>query len=228
MPKKQITISALVIILIAGGILLLDKIGDKSSKDGLEQPFLEIEEEALFQNMSPEVARILKEKVQILSLLAQDETMLSAIGACPENLEMSEEEILSKDRQWINSQTLEDLGVCLDSEASRTLIAFSEENPEFVEIGLSDKVGLMVALTNKTTDYYQADETWWHKSYNEGNGEVYIDELTYDESAETSSLGIAIPVFGENGETLGIIKAILSVGGLQQELEELNSRSSLI
>ena len=35
---------------------------------------------------------------------------------------------------------------------------------------LTDAKGAVIAATNKTSDYFQADERWWEEAYNNGKG----------------------------------------------------------
>ena len=82
--------------------------------------------------------------------------------------------------------------------------------PGFVEIFVTDRKGLVVCQTNKTTDYYQADEAWWIEAYDEGKGRAAHSALEYDQSAETYAVAVAVPVYEEGSRHLiGIAKGAL-------------------
>jgi signal transduction histidine kinase len=53
----------------------------------------------------------------------------------------------------------------------------------FTEVLITDWWGKLVAATNKTTDYYQADEAWWSACYDQGRGRAVIWDVAFDESA---------------------------------------------
>jgi signal transduction histidine kinase/ActR/RegA family two-component response regulator len=78
----------------------------------------------------------------------------------------------------------------------------------FGEVFVTNKYGANVAQTNKTSDYWQADEHWWQ--YAKQNG-LYVGDIKYDSSANVYSTDIAIILNSENGEFAGIIKAVLNI-----------------
>ena len=106
----------------------------------------------------------------------------------------------------------------MENETAQILTVFQENNPEFPEIFVTDKVGLNVGQTNKTSDYYQADEDWWVKAYNNGTGKTYYGEIEYDESSKSESIALYNPVFNSQREVVGVFKAVLSLSALQREL----------
>ena len=50
---------------------------------------------------------------------------------------------------------------------SETLKALCRDRNDIFEFFVTDKYGALVASSNKTTDFYQADEAWWQKAYAE-------------------------------------------------------------
>jgi len=78
-----------------------------------------------------------------------------------------------------------------------------------VELFITDRRGAVVASTNKTTDYYQADEEWWQRAFNGGLGSVHRTELEYDESSQAQAWALAAPVFDEDGDVQGVIKVVV-------------------
>jgi GAF domain-containing protein/HAMP domain-containing protein len=96
---------------------------------------------------------------------------------------------------------------------------FQEISPDHVELFLTDRYGANIAATNRTTDFYQADEDWWQASYNNGEGNVYIGQPEFDASSQTFAIIIAIPLFGEN-ELAGILRSTLEVNTLFKLIEK--------
>jgi len=66
-------------------------------------------------------------------------------------------------------------------------------------------------MTNKTSDYYQADEQWWQKSYNEGKGRSFHSKVEYDKSAGFWGIALYVPIYDRQQEMIGIIKAFLEI-----------------
>jgi signal transduction histidine kinase len=78
----------------------------------------------------------------------------------------------------------------------------------FGEIFLTNKYGANIALTGKTTDYYQADERWWQAAKEDG---LYVSDVEYDQSSNVYSLTIGVGVNDERRDFLGAIKAVLNI-----------------
>ena len=53
----------------------------------------------------------------------------------------------------------------LENSASRFLREFNNVVTAFREIMVTDQRGRLVAASNKTGDYLQADEAWWQRCY---------------------------------------------------------------
>ena len=97
----------------------------------------------------------------------------------------------------------------LNNEASRFVRKFNSITAEFREILVTDAMGRLVAASNKTSDYYQADERWWRYAYQEGHGNSFHGDIQFDESANVYGMEIAHPVRDpSSGEVMGVIKAI--------------------
>ena len=59
----------------------------------------------------------------------------------------------------------------LENQLSKTLRASRSVEGSYGEIFVTDAAGQVVAATNKTSDYWQADEDWWLQTYNHGHGQ---------------------------------------------------------
>ena len=58
----------------------------------------------------------------------------------------------------------------LENSASQFLRQYATVGTTFREILVTDVHGRLVAASNKTSDYFQADERWWRNAYLEGSG----------------------------------------------------------
>lgn len=106
----------------------------------------------------------------------------------------------------------------IDSVLADELREFREISPEHVELFVTDRYGATFAATNRTSDYYQADEGWWQATYNNGDGSAYIGQPEFDSSSQTFALIMAIPLFREN-ELVGVLRSTLEVNTLVRLLE---------
>lgn len=103
----------------------------------------------------------------------------------------------------------------------------------FPEVLVTDKYGLNVAETGRTSDYNQADEEWWQKTKEDG---IYVGNIEYDESAKTSAIPIGISIKDSEGNFIGELKVIYNIEDIYDavsdikhtsEIEEKNAHESL-
>ncbi len=74
----------------------------------------------------------------------------------------------------------------------------------YLEAFLCDNQGAIVGEYPMTSDYWQGDEEKFIESYNSGNGKLYQGPILFDESTNSYSVQVSIPVFDE-GTTIGVL-----------------------
>ncbi|MEK6655827.1 MAG: ATP-binding protein [Nitrospirota bacterium] len=101
----------------------------------------------------------------------------------------------------------------LNNELSAYLKEYKNlEKEEYAEIFITDVKGAVIAATNKTTDYFQADEKWWEEAYNGGKGSIYLADVGYDESVKVFSLDFCLPIMDRsNKNVIGVIKLVTDI-----------------
>ena len=96
---------------------------------------------------------------------------------------------------------------------------FQEAHDGFPEIFVTDRHGLIVAQTNKTSDYNQADEDWWTRTFGDGAGQTHHGPIEYDESAQAEAISIYVPVVDPGSKkTIGVMKAVCDITAIKMEL----------
>ena len=117
-----------------------------------------------------------------------------------------------KDQQWIHASPDSALiKSTLETPMSRRLKSLAGIDVNVAEIFLTDRYGGLVAASEKTSDFYQADESWWQKAYAGGKGAVFLGDIAVDESSGVLSLIVARPIRNESGEVIGICKESINV-----------------
>jgi GAF domain-containing protein/HAMP domain-containing protein len=77
---------------------------------------------------------------------------------------------------------------------------------------VTDKYGALIAATNRTSDYYQADEDWWKAAFNEGKGAIYFGQPEFDESAKTFGIILAVPIVAHGtNEVTGVMRTTIRI-----------------
>lgn len=157
-----------------------------------------------------EIKRLLNNKIKNLKDIAEQSIVLEAIVR-QNNLNTTLKEIKQLDAEWIN--TTGDAAfkkAVLTSEISRYLKTLvTTNNTVYSEIFLTDNQGALVAAYPATSDYWQGDEAKWIEAWNQGDGDIYIGKIVYDESSQTDAIQISVPVYNYD-EIIGVL-----VGGIR-------------
>jgi hypothetical protein len=118
--------------------------------------------------------------------------------------------VMALDRQWQTDRaaTAAKTGL-LHSSASQFLADIVAHDTIYREILVTDRQGRLVAASNVTSDYFQADEDWWKASFDDGRGRVVVTDVRRDESAGVYAFEIAVPVPSPGAEELsGVMKIV--------------------
>jgi hypothetical protein len=130
------------------------------------------------------------------------------------------------DQQWQTDRKAASAATgLLATPASLFLTDLVRHDPIYREVLVTDRSGRLVAASNITSDYFQADEPWWIQSFDNGRGRVTVTDVRRDESAGVYAFEIAVPVPGPvpGGDDLaGIVKIVADsremlagIGGLE-------------
>jgi hypothetical protein len=210
------SVALIVVLLIVGTVGCGDK--KQSEKKGSETEAIE---EVKQTELSPEVEQILEKKMELVKKLAEDPLTIKTVMEFNEkNRDMTLDEILKIDIDWEETPGMEEpVRSLITSEYAQYLVDFQEANNGFPEIFVTDERGLIVGATNKTSDYYQADEAWWKEAYDQGKGRSYRGDVEYDESAMAEAIPLYVPVIEPEGEkVVGVIKAVCDITAIKLEL----------
>ncbi len=84
------------------------------------------------------------------------------------------------------------------------------------EVQVSNGYGALVAMTSKSADYLQSDETWWQETVEEGKcvGEVEIDHTT-----GAYGIPISIKVVDSEDRFLGVMRAFVGATEIVMEAQ---------
>lgn len=129
---------------------------------------------------------------------------------------MSLEAIQKRDKEWMSATGLdEQMKALMKNAAANELNQLEATKPYFFESILMDNQGANVAMTNKTSDYWQGDEDKFTNAYKGGAGGVDISKSKFDDSAKAYLVQISVPVV-DGGTVIGA----LCVGINLDELEK--------
>lgn len=109
------------------------------------------------------------------------------------------DQIKEIDEKWKATPGITDyMQALMDSECGKYLRALQEKTPYYAEIFVMDNQGANVAMTNKTSDYWQGDEAKFIESYKDGAGGIHIGDVEFDDSAQAYLVQVSVPVKDED------------------------------
>lgn len=128
--------------------------------------------------------------------------------------------IAERDRVWKSGNQSAFISERLNSGNASALIHWTEldtGNPLFREAILTNRYGTIVAATGRTSDYLQADETWWQEAWRNG---AFINP-EYDQSTGRYGFFIAVPVLDANGTKIGVLGVLYPLNELHSIFQNL-------
>lgn len=183
----------------------------------IRQYYIGVRFESFAQWMANEMQASFSSELSEAKSLALTPTLLQAVSDANEAYRGRDddaviEEIMRIDDEWRSVPMLNDrIRQYLSSPVSRYLQnVLNLKSDKYTEIFVTDERGAIVGATGKTSDFYQADEDWWLKTFNRGNGRNIIQGVEFDESAQIRSVTVAVPVRDPaSGTVMGVLKIVL-------------------
>ncbi len=129
-----------------------------------------------------------------LAAYGTDSVIIAAVKA-QNALGKSLDDIKATDKKWQSTAGINQfMKSLMNSECGKHLTILLESEKYFAEIFVMDNQGANVAMTGKTSDYWQGDEGKFQKSFAGGNGAVFVDEVEFDDSSQAYLVQISVPV----------------------------------
>lgn len=88
------------------------------------------------------------------------------------------------------------------SNAASQYLASVQDATEgvYTEMFVMDAVGLNVAQSSVTSDYWQGDEAKWQQTYGLGADAIHVSEIEYDESSQVFQSQVSLPILDPDTE----------------------------
>jgi len=130
--------------------------------------------------------------------------------------------LLDMDKRWIPAKPGDPvLKEYLENKVSVGMAEIIKVRTGVSELFITDKHGGLVAASDKTSDFYQADEEWWQKAYNDGKGSVYVSDIEFDDSSKNWVVSIAVPIKdSKTQEVIGICKDSVKIEKLFRSISD--------
>jgi len=146
----------------------------------------------------------------MLRPIAQDDAVVAAIQARNADGVTDPAEIDRLDKEWraqVGSSDAPLVAAVSGTPAAMALAAARDASQGLLtEVFAMDAVGLNVAVSDPTSDYWQGDEAKWQETYQVGADAVHVSEVEFDESTQTFQSQVSLPVVDPaSGEPIGAI-----------------------
>lgn len=160
-------------------------------------------------NLAAGMDAYLFRRVLDVGILARDPAIHDVAAANTAPLDQAKVQQIERDWEGARVATAQRLGV-IDNPTARYLREITENDRIYREIFVTDREGRLVATSNPTTDYFQADEAWWQEAFDDGGrGRVSMGDVVWDESARAFVIEIAMPVVrADESRLVGILKVV--------------------
>ena len=190
--------------------------------------------ESLAKWMSGEITSSFSAEISDARSLALTPTLLNAVEAANKsykgkNREAIAAEIMRIDEIWQRQPKInETIRKYLSNSVSQYLHDIIRlQGHKYAEIFVTDEQGALVGATGKTTDFYQADEEWWVRAFNKGNGRCIIAGVDFDESVQERTIAIAVPVRDPASNTvMGVLKVVLKADYIFRSVKKIRMEDS--
>lgn len=134
-------------------------------------------------------------------------------------------EIRTRDRLWLDAHEqgrLTPLGARIAEHPASAYLQQIQQHyaPLFGELFLTDEQGLVVAMSQPISDYWQGDEAKFLETRELAAGESVIEAVSYDASSRSFLVQLHAPLFDDSGQrrlgtlTFGMnVEAVFAPGG---------------
>jgi hypothetical protein len=120
-------------------------------------------------------------------------------------------DVQAHDKKWIGTPGIADfMKELMSSEAGAFLARTSKASPYYSEIFVTDKLGANVAMSAKTSDYWQGDEPKFTESWKGGTGAVFVSDVNFDKSTQKYIVHVSVPV-KDGDAVIGVLVAGVDV-----------------
>ena len=161
-----------------------------------------------------EVPQAVHDLVPQMEALGSDATLISAVNA-HNSKGMTLDQIQKMDKEWRAEERTNDfMKGLMSNDAAMALSKFEQSQPYYFELFLMGNQGANVAMTNKTSDYWQGDEAKFQESFKGGAGAVHIGDVEFDDSAQAYLVQVSVPV-KDGGKVVGAITIGINLDELE-------------
>lgn len=120
---------------------------------------------------------------------------------------MSAQEIEALDLKWrseVGDASTPTIDPVINGAVADRLRGYLDQGAGlYTEIFVMDNLGLNVAASSTTSDYWQGDEAKWQETFAKGAGAVHISDVELDESTQSYQAQVSVSIVDADGNAIG-------------------------
>lgn len=167
----------------------------------------------LSQNNAAQVGDVLEKNFDRLNLFVLNQFIQDSVDGANDIGIADPGRLSALDVSWKNlSDTNTFVRKTQNNPMAVQLREFKIYYPDIKAALITDKNGALIAATDRSPDYYQADETWWQNTWNNGQGGFYISQPIKNDTTGIETVDISISITGHNRtDVIGVMQVTLSL-----------------
>ena len=144
-------------------------------------------------------------------------------GRDPEKIKTFIEEWKAR---WRARQNPHEFPVFVNRIATNYLVDWhAVRKSDYLGILVTDNQGALVLSSLPQVRFYHGDTEWWDAAFQQGHGQIYVSDLTFDPSFGTHVLTVAVPAIFDQGRhrALGTVSILLRRDSLFRSISEVTA-----
>ena len=95
---------------------------------------------------------------------------------------------------------------------------------DYLGIVVTDTQGALVLSSLPQVKFYYGDSAWWASAFRQGQGQIYVSDLTFNPSFGTHVLNVVVPILDhDHQQTLGTVSIMLRRDSLFRSVSEVTA-----
>jgi signal transduction histidine kinase len=212
--KIVLLLAAMALVPLLAGLVVIVGGGVGLRRDSFRRSYL-----AVATSEAQSFKGTLIRDLRRLRAVFQRPQIVGALAGRTERL--PEEEIRRIEEEWPRlSDTDAPLRDILSGPGAWELTFLRETTTRITEVFITDRHGQIVAATNKTSDFFQADEDWWAAA-SRNEAMAVIPPISFDLSSWVWSMDLCMPITDGGGAVVGVGKGVIALNAWFEELAPL-------
>ena len=128
-------------------------------------------------------------------------------------------------KRWLARKNPDEFPAFVNRIATNYLVDWhAVRKSDYLGILVTDNQGALVLSSLPQVRFYHGDAEWWDAAFQQGQGQIYVSDLTFDPSFGTHVLNVAVPIFDQGRDrALGTVSILLRRDSLFRSISEVTA-----